>query len=174
MQGVYCSVKCRFYSKIDKTEICWNWSAGLSDQEYGKFSIGRLNYNAHRYSWILHRGAIRKNMFVCHACDNKRCVNPDHLFLGTQKTNMKDKTKKGRAQKGEKCYNSKLTIGQVADIINDKRIYKQIAAEYNVSKSLITKIKCGNAWAHVKVKRIKKRAAIGEQASKAKLQNNKY
>ena len=108
-------------------------------------------------------------MFICHTCDNPKCVNPDHLFLGSQKANMKDKTKKGRAQKGEKCYNSKLTVEQVTDIINDNRIYKDIAAEYNVSKSLITKIKCGYAWVHVKVKRVKKRIAIGEQASKAKL-----
>jgi len=166
---MYCSIKCRFMSKVDKTDSCWNWTAGVSSFGYGQFSVGHRGYGAHKYSWIMRKGEPPKGLFVCHKCDNPKCVNPAHLFLGSQADNMNDKVKKKRAQKGIGCYNHKLTNEQVVSIINDKRIYKDIAKEYGISISLINQIRAGTAWRHIKIKRPKKIAARGEQASKAKL-----
>ena len=155
-------------TKVDKTEDCWNWKAGVQHFGYGQFSVGHKGYVAHRYSWIMHKGSIPKALFVCHKCDNPKCVNPDHLFLGSQAKNMKDKTKKGRAQKGTDCYNSKLTPEKVVAIINDTRYYKEIANEYKISTSLIAKIRAGEAWKHIKIKR-PKIIPRGERVGNAKL-----
>jgi hypothetical protein len=96
----------RFWGKVNKTEDCWLWegalcSKGKSDTGYGTFSIdadGTMQMT-HRFSWELHNGPIPEGLRVLHTCDVKRCVRPDHLFLGTQKQNMEDKVAKGRHPK---------------------------------------------------------------------------
>lgn len=90
----------RFWAKVDKTDDCWLWSGSKSGL-YGHGEIGRGRrtegkVKTHRLSWELHNGSIPKGMHVLHKCDNGLCVNPDHLFLGTQKDNMVDMAKKGR------------------------------------------------------------------------------
>ena len=155
--------------KVNKTDTCWNWTAGLDNAGYGQFSVGRKGYRTHRFSWLMHKGKIPKGLNVNHHCDNPMCVNPDHLFLGTQAKNMKDKTNKGRAQSETRCYNCKLTNEQVALILQDSRIYREIAKEYNVSLSLISKIRCNQSRTLVKIKRIKKISAKGEQTGSSKL-----
>ena len=90
----------RFWPKVDiKSETeCWNWTGARSPLGYGRFSVDRNEsvWVASRYSWFIHNGPIPKGMYICHKCDNPPCVNPNHLFLGTQSDNIKDAYRKGR------------------------------------------------------------------------------
>lgn len=100
----FCSGECRnpetpeqrFWKYVHKTESCWLWTGSKVSGRCGNcsaFSSGEL---AHRVSWRLHKGPIPEGLYVCHKCDNGFCVNPDHMFLGTQKDNMDDMISKGR------------------------------------------------------------------------------
>lgn len=88
----------RFWSKVNIVEKeCWEWQASLDYFGYGNFYADGKNCRAHRYSWTIHKGNIPKGLLVCHKCDNPKCINPDHLFLGTHLDNAFDMVEKGRA-----------------------------------------------------------------------------
>lgn len=140
----------RFWCKVELSGIdeCWNWKAGCNSNGYGKFYIKNITYRAHRISWTLHYGSIPTTMNVLHACDNKKCVNPKHLFLGTQKENIQDAIKKGRFKAGQ--YQNKLKPCDVATIRKEYKFgvigYKLLAKKYNVTRTTIRNIVLGITW----------------------------
>lgn len=90
------SLYLRFYASVEQTPSCWHWRGGKYRNGYGKISARGACRLAHRVSYELHRGVIPQGLQVLHACDNRRCVNPAHLFLGTQSDNLRDCVAKGR------------------------------------------------------------------------------
>lgn len=147
----------RFKSKMSKPNnngcILWNGAKRIG---YGCITIcnkGKYKlHSAHRISYELFIGKITKNKIVCHKCDNKLCVNPNHLFIGTHKQNTQDMINKKRHSYGEKQGSSKLKTKEVIKIkkMLKKGIYQRIIAEkFNVCKSTIYTIKNNINWKHI-------------------------
>lgn len=97
--------KRRFLTKINKTDSCWIWLAAKIPKGYGYFYNGHKNVGAHRYSYEIFKGKIPDGYHVCHSCDVPSCVNPDHLFIGTNNDNRQDSKNKGRTKKGKDHWN---------------------------------------------------------------------
>ena len=145
----------RFFSKISKTDYCWEWIAYRHHTGRGMFRVkGAMKY-APRVSWELHNGSIPDGLHVLHKCDNPGCVNPEHLFLGDHLMNMVDMKTKGRSNKplGESNGRCKTPLSTVKEI---KLLLKQglSAAEirdlgYNYY--LVRSIKSGKNWSWFEV-----------------------
>ena len=91
-----CGVKARFEHKIERTETCWNWIGRKNQAGYGCFSVYQVPLAAHRFAWELYVGPIPYKKHVLHHCDNPACVRPEHLFIGDQAANNRDRATKGR------------------------------------------------------------------------------
>jgi len=130
---------------------CHEWQRYISQNGYGTVKHKRKQWPAHRFMWAHKNGPIPDGMVVCHKCDNRRCINPDHLFLGTTQDNVDDKMSKGRFKPlaGEKNGSSKLTHKDVLNILNDTRSQRAIAADYGVGQSNVSLIKQRKAWTGV-------------------------
>lgn len=148
----------RFQRFFDETDGCWEWTGGLFSNGYGKFNSGEKTVYAHRFAWERHKGSIPSGLNVCHRCDNRLCVRPDHLFIGTQKDNVADMMRKGRARrgclKGSAIGNSILTEGQVALMRSKYRHDRRgdgvkAAVEFGVHTTTVSKILRGEAWSHL-------------------------
>jgi hypothetical protein len=130
---------------------CWLWSGLLSTTGYGR--VGSRGY-AHRFSYRLHKGAIRRGLCVCHHCDNPPCVNPDHLFLGTHADNSADAIRKGRHAHGVRSGNARLTPRDVREIRRLRRetnlSLSQLGEAFGVTGTTIHSASHGLTWKHIK------------------------
>ena len=143
----------RFWAKVRRHEGgCWEWGGCLSDTGYGTFYAGRV-YSTHRYSWELHFGPIPTGMCVLHRCDNRACVRPDHLWLGTKAENSRDMVAKGRervpALRGSAHGEAKLTEEAVIEIRSSDAKGIDLAAKFGVSPSLVSLVRKRKAWQHI-------------------------
>jgi len=150
----------RFETKyrINNKTQCWEWIGAFYGSGYGNIMLenGKIT-GSHRASWLIHKGKIPLNHNICHKCDNKKCVNPEHLFIGTQKDNLHDMSKKGRRRSntpiGIHNINAKLVDEKVREIRNKYVPYiytlQMLADEYNVSKRLIYMVISNKIWKHV-------------------------
>lgn len=156
-------VRARFMAKVATSDGCWLWTGAKGKRGYGDFrrhgrgSIG--SRAAHRVSWELHRGLIPDGLWVLHKCDNPPCVNPEHLFLGTDADNVADMWMKGRGsppplsiRAGEAHHMAKLTEDDVIDIRTALALggtQRATAEAYGVTQGAISFIARGITWAHV-------------------------
>lgn len=157
----------RFWVKVNKTDTCWNWTAQLCPDGYGRFRMNYKGYAAHRLSWIWANGEIPEGLFVCHHCDNPSCVRPDHLFLGSALENNRDASMKGRSAigdrngtrtkpetrlRGEAHPDSKLTEADVIQIRSEYSTkqtgHRILAKRFSVSPTAIRQIVNGRTWKH--------------------------
>jgi hypothetical protein len=158
-----------FWSKVNKTEGCWIWTAGKNHDGYGYFRHNNSHSRAHRVSYQLHFGDIPRGLFICHKCDNRSCVNPSHLFVGTAKENSVDMKEKGRScagekspsrrfpenYQGEKSGMHKLKLDEVMYIKSSygKNGHTQtsLAKQFGVTQSAVWCVLRGKTWSHVKI-----------------------
>jgi hypothetical protein len=164
-----------FWSRVDcdgpipahRPEIgpCWIWTGSKLPSGYGTLTFRQVSYRATRFALVLTHGAIPEGMRALHHCDNPPCVRPSHLFMGTQKANMRDAQNKGRTggfitdrtlgHHGESHHSARLTEDQVRAIrrriASDGRRGQQrrLAREYGISETVLSKIVRGDLWKHV-------------------------
>jgi hypothetical protein len=156
--GQYAPTIDRFWKYTQKGDGCWTWTGPKNTSGYGvlRLSGPAATYKgrtANRLSWEIHNGEIPPGMCVLHRCDNPACVNPAHLFLGTNADNIADKVAKDRQAKGEKHGKSKLTVAQVVELrprLAGRTPSRVLAAEFGVSESCIDSVRSGRTWGHVK------------------------
>ena len=153
----YCDVtpeqRFRMYVNKDGPNGCWVWTGALNYAGYGHFGRTRTYpIRAHRFAWELANGPVPAGLLVLHSCDNRACVNPEHLWLGTDADNMRDKTEKGR-QKAK----GKLTEDQVKAIRAEYRRTshcvsnaKELARKYGIGHGAIVMVANGDTWRRVK------------------------
>ena len=150
----------RFWEKVrpcvQSGDECWEWDGATAGDGYGSFWVDGRTVPAHRFAWELEHGAIPDGLFVCHHCDNPRCVRHHHLFLGTFQDNMDDMNAKGRnnggGPLGEANGFAKLTAAQIPEI---RRRYAagesgpDLAREFGISQGTISLVALRKRWGHV-------------------------
>lgn len=144
-----------FFTDKSKKDGCWVWTGHLSETGYGKIRYNGVQWKAHRASYVAFVGEIPEGLFVCHACDNPKCVRPDHLWLGTAKDNVRDMLDKGRGQKAGRVYqqhgNAKLTREEAEEIRSaytsrKRSTARELSEKYGVTLYNIYHIWHGKTW----------------------------
>lgn len=143
-----------FERNVIRSEGCWDWKTKSRSEKYVRmdYAKGKPKISIHVYSWKVNFGDVPKGMYVCHKCDNTRCSNPQHLFLGTAKDNNRDCVNKDRHPKGERHGNAKLTeeiVKKIRHFLKMKIVATEIARQLKVSLHAIYHIKNGKTWKNI-------------------------
>jgi hypothetical protein len=138
-----------FWSKVVRGNGCWEWVGTRGSIGYGVLYLKGKQVYAHRTAWETVNGPIPAGLYVCHTCDNRLCVRPEHLFLGTHLDNITDAVAKGRNAKGEMVGTSKLTDDKVRAVRAAQGSGREIGLEFNLHQSTVSRIKRHEIWAHV-------------------------
>ncbi len=129
---------------------CWLWLANIDTRGYGVLHWDGQIHRAHRLSWLAHRGELPpSDIHVCHKCDVRPCVNPNHLFLGTKADNMADMVAKGRGSFGSKRPAAKITDADAREIYAAPGFHRIIAARFGVDRKIVSGIKAKTRWLHI-------------------------
>lgn len=145
----------RFWAKVDKRSdaCCWEWQASTTADGYGKFWSGERLEAAHRWLYEQSHGRLPSGLLVCHTCDNRRCVNPGHLFVGTAADNSRDMANKGRSLRGERHRGVKLTDDQVVAMrqmwATGRYTQHEMAEAFGTKKANVSQIVRGKKWKHL-------------------------
>jgi hypothetical protein len=143
----------RFHANVNKTDTCWLWTGCLNNSGYGTINMDGKSKLVHRLAWDLFKSEKIGTAFVLHICDVKNCVNPSHLFSGTQADNMWDKVNKGRHRfgylNGVHHKNSKLTEDDVRAIRASNQPWKLIAKQFSISVGNVAMIRSRKSWRHL-------------------------
>jgi hypothetical protein len=142
----------RFWSKVNRRgpEDCWEWQRGRFSNGYGLVTLHPFgNFLAHRIAYAIGYGRAPGQLFVCHRCDNPRCCNPAHLFLGTCADNLADMRAKQRGAMGEASPHAKLTTSVVLAILASDESQQALGDRYEVSQTAVGNIRRGKTWGHI-------------------------
>ena len=158
----YKSVWHRFWEKVDKENSekyydgtrCWEWKGAVDGGGYGALMITHSPYTrekSHRFSWLIHNGQISNDMWVLHHCDNPPCVNPSHLFLGTNTDNMRDKMNKGRnvnmrGKLNGMCKLSENDVREIVELHNQGISYRKLSNQFGIGNTQIARIIHKESW----------------------------
>jgi len=148
-----CKTKHRFDQYYDKTANgCWEWNGALTLNGYGKFWLNDKTISSHRASYLIHKGEIPDDKLVLHTCDNAKCVNPDHLVLGTHRDNVRHMQERNRFLTGEKNSSCTITTDTARQIIQrliaGGRV-RTIARELGCTRATVTGIAGKVTWKHI-------------------------
>lgn len=146
-----------FWEKVNTSGDCWEWTASHDPKGYGFFGVAGRVMRAHRVSYVMHKGEIPDDLIVCHSCDNPKCVNPNHLWLGTHKDNAIDREAKNRGGRkgplGSKARASKLTepvVRQIKELlVEGKTTHRVLAKMFGVHFATISDLANGKTWRHI-------------------------
>lgn len=148
-KGMTPAEKLAFYSTRSSADACWEWNGAIKSDGYGHLRLWGRYTQAHRAMWQIENGSIPAGLFVCHKCDNRKCINPSHLFLGTNAENLADMRAKGRGrippktEIGEKHPQAKFSDDVVLAVRADGRTQREIASHYGMSTGWVSYIKRG-------------------------------
>lgn len=150
------SLKSRILVKFRGVSGCWEWYGYITKYGYGQTTYRSKSILANRLSWMLFNGELKKELDVCHHCDNPKCINPDHLFVGTASENIQDCFNKNRkSHKGVNHPGAKITDDDVKKILQLRRTgwtYRKLSDRFKISVGAVNCVINRRTWKHVDIR----------------------
>lgn len=147
------SIRDRLLSRVVVLDGCWEWSGYIDNYGYGRIMTKDGPQRTHRVSYCVHHGEIPSGLSVLHHCDNRKCINPAHIYVGTQKQNMADKVGRGRAltgnNRGTAHPAAKIADADVYEIRKSKDSNPTLAKKYGLTPAAIGMVKRRRTWSHL-------------------------